>query len=402
MHQTQLIRALSITLLLSCTANLHAMNKGKKSNAAKTAQGNVAAIKEKEQAAQKQIIQPAGPTGTDQFIKAKKGSPEKQSPLAAAVANAPLIEAEALTESAFVEERPATPPVAALKAAMSTDELANAVEQLIEAQSNFENSNNDLPSAKVAALETAAAQTADAQVEARATTPTLAEKIGFLQHSIIGEIKQEKPAELQTSSWRYPISRREVDVIAALQETNAAIIKQALNTGDLVKVINQHLGEFIKNLQNNGIENIQALEQVLAAGLIEMRTAFKILELCEGYPVKRAEKMNALTAVVNSSEAAVEKDKAQSQLADLSKCTTARPQDETLILALRTSCVARLLQLAKLQQRMKEGFDQLREFQNGIQLIVRMMPEELKKNLPNDLVISDVHTDDYIYGQIKK
>lgn len=350
MHRTIIIKALSITLLLSCTAHLSAMSR-----------------KDARKGHNKKLILGAGPTNTGQM----GGGSVTLSPQL--LAQLPEGEPEdSLEETAVVQEAAAAPaPVSNKEAVVQLTESAFAQEQGATA-----NDNNAGAAAKI---------------------------ISFLNHPIVAETKQGKPASLQTSSWRDPIANRETRVVAALQEASATNVQQALNSGDLVKVINQHMGNFVQTLQDVGTNDIQSLERVLAPGLIEMRAAYNLLKLCDEYPNKRMEKIGSLNTLLNNPESTPqEKEKVQEQLTALEKCTTARPQDATLILALKTLSTARLLQLEKLQQRMREGFGQLREIQTGIQLAFNMMPDEVKSGLPDGLVVHKDHTDDFIYNLTMK
>lgn len=223
----------------------------------------------------------------------------------------------------------------------------------------------------------------------------------FLDHPVLNEVQQENPASLKTNSWRYPITSRETDVRNALSSVDISAVKQSLDSGDLGKVINQHLGEFIEKLKLTKTTDIKSLEELLEIALKEMRATSSILRLCKEFPSKNAEKIAALNNVIGNVPDNLQA-KANEELNALKNCATARPQDRVLMLALKTLSATRMLQLEKLKQRMQQGFDELREIQSGIDLAYEMMPDEVKKALPDGLVVHTKHDNDYIYDQIMK
>lgn len=116
MHRTTVLRALSITLLLSCASHTHAMKKGK--TIRETFQGN------------KSVVQAAGPTNSGHL---NQPAPRTPSPEATAAEEAPL--AAVLPETAVVEHASARTAVVAeleAKAASNTtaaQEIVNAPRQ---------------------------------------------------------------------------------------------------------------------------------------------------------------------------------------------------------------------------------------------------------------------------------
>lgn len=358
MQRKQLVFALSIALIIPCM-NMNAMNQ-KKSTPAREA--NKAAILNKYTAPE--LLKPAANTPNPE--------PESSPTLAPAPEASPapeILQEEAVVQQSAVTAR--TEPIA--QEAVSIPESAPIIEAL-----QIKETKPELPIANIAAA-----------------------ALSFLDHPTLQRIAQEDPASLIKISWMRPVEKREVAVVSALSNTNIAAVKEVLNSGDLVKVINHHLGVFIEKFKSARPTDSQSLKELLVIGLAEMRSAGNILKLCDDYPKKREAKINELNNII-AKVPENQKQKASEELSAIKQFTIARPQDETLMLALHAFSALRFLQLKQLELSMKKGFDELREIQSKIDLTYNMMPDEVKKSLPENLVVHKEHNDDYIYDLTMK
>jgi len=251
MQRTPFVKALSITLLLSCASHVHAMSRKQ------VREENKKMIR-----SYKEVVKPAGPSNTDQFAASNSGQSSPELP--AQVAE--------LTKDAFIPEAPIA----------SNDEISNAVEELVAAG----NSNNDAHvSAPVAAL-VAASNNAETVMVSKRTL--LGKELVALYNT------DEKPLVQKPSLWGKTDAtipyKDEGRLLTGLGKNDVSYLKDVQAQQDLNRTLNHICAGIIQKVkeqstldQETGTRafSVQQIETILDSQYPRAMELNKILSLCK-------------------------------------------------------------------------------------------------------------------------